>query len=92
MTENDLSRLQTLQVRKGDTILVTLSDTVPQGRLGEVTQTLEEFSDDNGVRILVFRESILADFTKLPLTELIALQGALEVAIREISARDALEI
>ena len=88
--ENGLTRLQKLRVKRGDVVIVTLKDAVPDAKVKQIGDSLHEFAKDSGARVLVFRERALSDFRVLGLSGLLKVRADVEEAIRDMVQRDSI--
>jgi len=88
MSDDDIVDIQKLSVSPGNVVVITVKDDLADDGLGTISQILNQFSNDSGAMVLVFRERVVSDFKTLGLVELVKLQEVIEKAILELTTRD----
>lgn len=83
MTESDLVQIWKTTVEPLDFAVFVVRDGANDADIAGVKEVLKDIAEAGEATILVIRESVFADFRKMPLSELVALQETVDRALRE---------
>lgn len=83
MKESDLVQIWKTTVEPLDFAVFVVRDGARDEDIAGVREVLMDIAEAGEATILVVRESVFADFRKMPLSELVALQETVDRALRE---------